>query len=127
MKNTLTTDYLKLLELSSDWITAWNNGDIESLLNYYADDVIFYSAAAKNRWGVPDGKLVGKIAIENHFRKAFEEFPSMKITFRKLLEGTGGVLLVYERESGKMMADLVQFNEQKKVSEVRVFIESANV
>src|SRR5579862_485649 len=100
-------DYLRLSELAKDWINAWNKGDINSLINHYSDNVVFYSSAAKRRWGVPDGKLYGIEALGNHFRKAFEEFPSMKITFRKLLLGVDGVLLVYERENGKMMADFV--------------------
>ncbi|HSZ33202.1 MAG TPA: nuclear transport factor 2 family protein [Puia sp.] len=117
-------DYLKLSELAKDWINAWNKGDINSLINHYSDNVVFYSSAAKRRWGVPDGKLSGIEALGNHFRKAFEEFPSMKVTFRKLLRGADGVLLVYERENGKMMADFVQFNDQGKVTEVRAFNES---
>jgi ketosteroid isomerase-like protein len=124
MENNKSLDYLRLGELAKEWINTWNDRDIKSLINHYADDVLFYSSAAKRRWGVPDGKLSGKEALENHFRKAFEEFPSMKITFRKLLQGADGVLLVYERENGKMMADFVQFNDQGKVSEVRVFNES---
>ncbi len=116
-------DYLKLSDLAKDWINAWNNGDVNSLINHYSDDVVFYSSAAKRRWGVDDGKLSGKEALGNHFRKAFEEFPSMAITFKKLMQGPDGVLLVYERETGKMMADFVRFNDQGKVSEVRVFNE----
>jgi ketosteroid isomerase-like protein len=123
MENTKTADYSNLGELAKNWIKAWNDGDVGSLLNHYANDVTFYSSTAKRRWNFPDGKLVGKIALENHFRKAFEEIPSMKITFRKLLLGVEGVLLVYERETGKMMADYVQFNEEGKVNEVRVFNE----
>jgi ketosteroid isomerase-like protein len=123
MEKNKITDHLKLSELAKDWINAWNNGDINSLINHYADEVVFYSSAAKRRWNVHEGKLSGKDALENHFRKAFEEFPTMKITLRKLLQGTDGVLLVYERENGKMMADFVQFNDQGKVSEVRVFNE----
>ena len=124
MENSKNSDYLKLSEVAKDWINAWNKGDINSLINHYSDNVVFYSSAAKRRWGVPDGKLSGIEALGNHFRKAFEEFQSMKVTFRKLLRGADGVLLVYQRENGKMMADFVQFNDQGKVTEVRAFNES---
>ena len=107
------------------WIAAWNTGDFKSLLEHYADDVVFYSSAATRRWNTTDGKLTGKKALELHFRKAFEEFPEMKLDFRYLMTGTDGVLLVYQRETGKIAADFVLFNEKGKVKEIRVFNEES--
>src|SRR5664279_1752512 len=104
------TDLMQRKEAAKSWIAAWNSGDFKSLLDHYAEDVVFYSSAATRRWNVAGGKLSGKKAIENHFRKAFEEIPGMKLTFRYLLTGTDGVLLVYERETGRIAADFVLFN-----------------
>jgi ketosteroid isomerase-like protein len=118
------TDYLKLKEAAENWISAWNSGDFKTLLDHYAEDVVFYSSAAARRWNAEGGKLSGKQALENHFRKAFEEFPGMSLTFKHLLAGVDGVLLLYERETGKMAADFVLFNDEGKVKEIRVFNES---
>lgn len=30
-------------QFADEWITAWNNGDIEAIMRHYADDVIFSS------------------------------------------------------------------------------------
>jgi ketosteroid isomerase-like protein len=117
------TDTKQLREKTIEWITAWNSGDFKSLMDHYADDVVFYSPAAARRWNITSGKLTGKKALENHFRKAFEEIPGMKLDFRYLLTGTDGVLLVYQRETGKIAADLVLFNEEGKAKEIRVFNE----
>jgi ketosteroid isomerase-like protein len=118
------TDFKKLKETAMGWITAWNTGDFKSLLEHYADDVVFYSPAAIRRWNPAGGRLTGKKALENHFRKAFEEFPGMKLEFKYLLTGTDTVLLVYQRETGKIAADSVLFNEEGKVKEIRVFNEA---
>jgi ketosteroid isomerase-like protein len=117
------TDIKKIQETARGWITAWNTGDFKTLLDHYADDVVFYSSAASRRWNTEGGKLTGKKALENHFRKAFEEFPGMKLDFKYLLTGADGVLLVYHRETGKIAADFVLFNEEGKVKEIRVFNE----
>jgi ketosteroid isomerase-like protein len=117
-------DKEQMLEIAAGWIKAWNTRDIKTLLEHYADDIVFYSAAAARRWNVEGGKLVGKTAIEAHFRKAFEEVPEMNLTFKELLIGVDGVLLVYQRETGRMSADFALFNERGKVKEVRVFNES---
>ncbi len=116
-------DKEQMLETAAGWIKAWNTGDIRTLLEHYADDIVFYSAAATRRWKTEGGKLVGKTAIEAHFRKAFEEVPGMNLTFKKLLIGVDGVLLVYQRETGRMSSVFILFNENGKVKEVRVFNE----
>ena len=117
------TDFMKLKEAANSWIAAWNSGDFKSLLDHYAEDVVFYSSAATRRWNIAGGKLTGKKALENNFRKAFEEIPGMNLAFKHLLMGTDGVLLVYQRETGRMAADFVLFNEEGKVKEIRVFNE----
>jgi hypothetical protein len=113
----------QLREKAMEWITSWNTGDFKSLMDHYADDVVFYSSAVSRRWNSDSGMLTGKNALENHFRKAFEEIPGMKLGFRYLLSGTDGVLLVYQRETGRIAADLVLFNDEGRVKEVRVFNE----
>ena len=117
------TDFEQLKDAAKDWIAAWNSGDFESLLNHYAEDVVFYSPAAARRWNIADGKLTGKKALENHFRKAFEEIPRMSLTFKYLLTGTDGMLLIYQRETGRITADFVLLNGEGKVKEIRVFNE----
>lgn len=84
-----------MTDAANNWIRAWNSGNLEIILDHYTDDVVLYSTAAKRRWNTEDGKLVGKAAIENHFRKAFAEVPDMQLEFMKLLIGTDGVLLIY--------------------------------
>ena len=120
------TDIINLKEAANRWIAAWNAGDFKSLLDHYAEDVVFYSTAATRRWNTAAGKLTGKKALENHFRKAFEEIPGMNLAFRHLLIGTEGVLLIYQRETGRIAADFVLFNEEGKVKEIRVFNEDHN-
>ncbi len=116
-------DFNQTTSAANHWITAWNSGNVEKILEHYAEDVVLYSAAAKRRWNAAEGKLVGKVAVGNHFRKAFDEIPEMKLEFMRILAGTEGVLLIYKRETGMMTADLVLFNENGKIKEVRVFNE----
>ena len=116
-------DTQQMTAAAKDWIMAWNSGNLTKILEHYRDDVILFSAAAKSRWNAAGGKLIGKGAVENHFRKAFEEVPGMRLEFVKLLTGTEGVMLIYKRETGMMTADLVLFDDNGKIKEVRVFSE----
>jgi ketosteroid isomerase-like protein len=121
------TDSIHIEEAATSWIAAWNSGNIKQLMEHYADDVVFYSAAANRRWNADGGKLTGKKALENHFKKAFEEVSGMTLTFRHILFGTDGTLLIYQRETGKMVADLVILDDLGKVKEIRVFNEKESL
>jgi hypothetical protein len=116
-------DLKQMTSAATGWINAWNSGDLDKILDHYADDVVLYSAAAKRRWNTIGGKLIGKQSVENHFRKAFEEVPGIRLEFMKILAGMEGILLIYKRENGATTADLVLLNENGKIKEVRVFNE----
>lgn len=117
------TQLSKMISSAAGWISAWNSRDMKTLMQHYAEDVIFSSPAAARRSGIPDGQLLGKKNLEHHFKKAFAEFPDMKLTYTNLLIGNTGVLLIYQRETGALSADYVLFDQEGKVKEVRVFNE----
>jgi ketosteroid isomerase-like protein len=53
-------DLKQMTSAATGWINAWNSGDLDKILDHYADDVVLYSAAAKRRWNTIGGKLIGK-------------------------------------------------------------------
>ncbi len=53
--------------LAADWINAWNNRDIDSIMKHYADDVEFHSPTVIKRWNIADGKLIGKEKLKQHY------------------------------------------------------------
>jgi hypothetical protein len=114
-------DKEKLKKAAQRWMNAWNDRNMEKVMAHYVDDAIFYSPTVVSRWNTPDGKLKGRAAIEKHFRKALEEVPDMHFEFHAILYGTEGVILVYKRETGALAADLVLFNNEGRVKEVRCY------
>jgi hypothetical protein len=65
--------------------------------------------------------------VEKHFRKGIEEIPDMHFEFRSILYSPGSVILLYQRESGILAADMVKFNDAGKVKEVRAYYEEFSV
>jgi hypothetical protein len=116
-------DKEKLKAASLQWIEYWNNHDIAKVMEHYADDVQFYSPTVSRRWNIEEGKLQGKDAVEKHFQKGLEEVPGMHFSFHSILFGINSVVLFYKRETGILAADVVTFNDEGKVSEVRAFYE----
>jgi hypothetical protein len=116
-------DKEKLQQAAHQWINDWNQRNLENIMTHYADDVQFYSPTVVRRWNIAEGKLIGKALVEQHFRKGIEEVPGIQFEFHSILYGVESVILFYKRETGKLAADLVVFNEAGKVREVRSYYE----
>jgi SnoaL-like domain len=120
-------DKQHLKRTAIQWISDWNERDIKKIMAHYADEVIFFSDTVMRRWGNADGKLKGKAAVEKHFLKGLEEMPDMHFEYRSILYSPGSIILIYQRESGILAADMVKFDNAGKVKEVRAYYENLSL
>jgi hypothetical protein len=116
-------DKKELKKAALQWIHDWNHRNINNIMDHYADDVMFYSPTVIRRWNKPEGKLEGKVSLEQHFKKGLEEMPDIHFEFHSILYGLNSIILFYKRETGILAADVVTFNKAGKVSEVRTYYE----
>jgi len=107
--------------LATDWIDAWNKRDIDRIVDHYADTIEFYSPTVIKRWKIEDGKLTGKEKLKQHFLKGFEEAPDLHFEFVDILIGTEGVMILYKRETGKLIVDHVILNDSGKATLVKAY------
>jgi hypothetical protein len=108
-------------QLASAWINAWNTGELDKIMEYYADDVELYSPFVIDRWDIPEGKLRGKQKLQEHFAKAFEISPVRNLNLLEILFGVNSFIIVYRNKEGNASADLVELNEKGKVKTVRSY------
>ncbi|MDB5117452.1 MAG: hypothetical protein JWQ79_2944 [Mucilaginibacter sp.] len=100
--------------IALDWIAAWNRLDIDGIMSHYADDIIFYAPTVIKRWNIAEGKLAGKEKLRAHFLKGFELAPNLHFEFIDVLTGVDGMTIIYKRETGVLVADVVVLNQQGK-------------
>jgi hypothetical protein len=93
--------------LGEDWCAAWNRRDIDAIMAYYTDDVRFCAPSVRTRWGIASGWLVGADRLRAHFERAFET-PGLQFTFVDALVGLEVITLLYRRESGVLVADIME-------------------
>jgi ketosteroid isomerase-like protein len=74
-----------------DWCDAWNRRDLDAIMEHYSDDVEFSSPTVVKRWGVADGWLRGKAKVREN-----------------------SMCVVYRRESGALVTDLVELDDHGK-------------
>ena len=112
---------MNLKEIASDWIDAWNKKDIDRIMEHYSDDVIFFAPTVIKRWGIIDGRISGKEQLRKHFLKGFELAPDLNFEFIDLLTGVDGMTIIYKRETGAMVADVIQLDDNGKGKIVKAY------
>jgi hypothetical protein len=92
------------------WCAAWNNRDLDAIMTHYAENVAFSSPTVVARWGVADGWLRGKAKLRDNFAIGVKA-PGLHFELIDVLLGVNAMCVVYRRESGMLVSDLVEFDE----------------
>jgi hypothetical protein len=92
------------------WCAAWNSRDLDAIMSHYAEDVAFSSPTVVARWGIADGWLRGKPRLRDNFAIGVNA-PGLHFELIDVLLGVNATCVVYRRESGMLVSDLVEFDE----------------
>jgi ketosteroid isomerase-like protein len=107
------------------WLAAWEVRDLDAIMACYADDVDFVASTVTRRWGRPDGRLHGKAELRQHFERGLELAPDLAFTEETLLTSPSGYALLYRRENGNRVLDVVELDEHGQAARVRAFYQDA--
>lgn len=102
------------------WVTAWNARDLDAIMDHYVEDVRFTSPTVVTRWNQPDGVLLGRPKLRAHFEIGLRA-PGLHFELLDVLTGVGGHTLLYRRETGALVADVIQTDEHGRGLDVRAF------
>ena len=100
------------------WLAAWNARDLDRIIACYSEDVDFVAPTVVRRWGRPDGALQGREELRRHFAKGLELAPEIRFSEEALLQTPGGYALLYRRENGNRVLDVVELDSEGAASRV---------
>jgi hypothetical protein len=106
------------------WLAAWKQRDLDAILACYADNVDFVAPTVVRRWGRADGRLQGKAELRRHFELGLEMAPNLTFTEEALLTNPGGYALLYRRENGNRVLDVVELDQHGHAARVHAFYEN---
>jgi ketosteroid isomerase-like protein len=101
--------------LGRRWIDAWNDRDLEAILEHYADDIELRSPRVAERFGTADGRLRGKGRLREYFALGLAK-PDLRFELVEVLEGPGTMTVVYRRESGALVADCSELDSDGRIT-----------
>jgi SnoaL-like domain len=114
-------DHYALKAAATRWVEDWNSRDLDRIMEHYAENVEFESPSVVTRWGYPDGKLRGKIALRVHFKKGLDLPPDSPFELVDILAGIDSFLVVYKQAGGNIVADYVVTDKDHKALIIKVF------
>jgi SnoaL-like domain len=110
-------------EHADRWIAAWNDRDLDRIVGCYSEDVDFVAPTVVRRWGRPDGALRGRDELRQHFARGLELAPQIRFSEQALLLTPGGYALLYLRENGNRVLDVVELDGEGLANRVRAYYE----
>ncbi len=84
-------------QIALNWFKAFNNHDLESLLNLYCENAQHYSPKLKIRQPETNGLIIGKNKLRLWWNDAFERLPSLNYEVTKLTADKEQVFMEYIR------------------------------
>lgn len=99
--------------VARDWCDAWNRRDLDGIMHHYADDVELSSPTVIKRWGITDGWLRGKDKVRENFAIGVKA-PNLHFELLDVLLGVNAMSIVYRRETGALVTDLVELDANGK-------------
>ncbi len=97
--------------LARGWCDAWNRRDIDAIMAHYAEDVEFNSPTIVHRWGNADGWIRGNARLRANFEIGVKA-PNLRFDLIDVLLGVNAICVIYRRETGTLVSDLVEFNSE---------------
>jgi len=99
---------------AEEWVAAWNSHDLERILEHYQEDFEMASPLIVRLAGERSGKLRGKSAIREYWRRALAAAPQLQFELLNVFAGVDSVVIQYRGHRG-LSAELLQFGADGKV------------
>ncbi len=109
-----------LLHIARQWLSAFNEHNLEKLLALYAQDAVHYSPKLKLRHPETNGLIKGKENLHAWWKDAFDRLPTLQYKATSLTANSERVFMEYVRlvkgEESMLVAEVLEINDNLIVS-----------
>ena len=105
------------LEIANKWFRAFNEHNLEKLLNLYDDNARHYSPKLKARQPETNGEIRGRAALHAWWQEAFARLPTLSYSCTTLTANDDRVFMEYVRhvagEQDMPVAEVLEIKDGK--------------
>lgn len=100
------------------WIEAWNQRQINTILEFYADNLRYTSPKIIQFMGIASGTLLGKASFKEFVKAVLDKMPELKFELIDLAEGVESTVIYYRSSGNKQVIEVINFNKEGKIHKV---------
>jgi ketosteroid isomerase-like protein len=109
-------------QIATEWLAAFNDHDLERLLDLYDNEAVHYSPKLKIRQPETNGFVKGKDALRAWWKDAFERLPELHYKVTTLTANDDRIFMEYTRqvpnEEDMLVAEVLEIKEKIIASRV---------
>jgi ketosteroid isomerase-like protein len=95
---------------AADWLAAWNDHDIESILAHFEDEVVFTSPLAAQLVPHSAGIVRGKQALRKYWTRAIDRIPALHFTLLGVYAGLDTIVIRFGNERGEERCEVLRLS-----------------
>ena len=107
---------------SFEWVKAWNEHDLDKIMEHYADDFEMSSPVIKVIMDIESGAIKGKKEVRAYWEKALKMNPNLHFEVIKTYMGANSVVIHYKGHRG-LSAETFFFDSKGKVQSAHAHYE----
>lgn len=105
-------------EFAGKWVAAWNNHDMEAIMEHYAEEIVFLSPVIVRLNNDETGTINNKPALRDYFERALALYPDLRFEFYSVLTSMNSVVLYYKSVNELLAAEFMEIGVDGKVVRV---------
>jgi ketosteroid isomerase-like protein len=96
---------------SQAWAAAWNNRDLEAVLQHFAEDAVFTSPVVQRIGFASDGVVRGKAELRRYWTAALAHNLDLQFQVTGLYEGVDMFVIGYQDQQGADRMEVLVFRD----------------
>jgi len=106
-------------ELAEEWIAAWNEHDIDTIMSMYAPTVVLHTPTIIDTLGLAEGRIKGIEGVREHFARGLERLPDLHFELEQIYTGVRSVAITYRWSDGTPVCEVHEYDEQERIKRVQ--------
>lgn len=105
-------------QFAHHWLNAWNNHDLNLIMEHYSDEIEFYSPLIASLKFNATGIITSKEALKKYFGLGLSAYPNLNFKLHNIFIGIDTFIIHYTSINNRLSAEVFQLNEFNKAIKV---------
>jgi hypothetical protein len=89
------------------WVAAWNAHDLDAVLAFFHDDVVFSSPVAARLLPETGGVVHGKDELRRYWSEGLRRIPDLHFTVERVFGGVDALVIEYRNQNGGLVDEVL--------------------